>query len=272
MAEQKVWFITGVSRGFGRIWAQAALARGDRVVATARRREDLQDLAQAYGELVLTLALDVTDHEAVLATVRRGAAHFGRLDVIVSSAGYGYMGAVEELDVDQVRANFETNVLGTLAVIQAALPVLKAQGSGHIITVSSVGGVLSFPTGGAYTASKFAIEALSEALAGEVASFGIRVTILEPGSYATGFGASTRMAAQIAEYNPVRQAVRAGFRPEQVGDPHATAEVLLTLVDAEQPPLRLVLGATTIPMFEQAYQQRLALWKAWEPLAVQAQG
>ena len=272
MPSPKVWFITGASRGFGRAWAQAALERGDRVVATARNPGTLHDLADAHGDAVQVLQLDVTDRDAVFDAVARSHRHFGRLDVVLCNAGYGYMGAIEELQHEQVRANFETNVFGSLSVIQAALPILRAQGSGHVLTVSSVGGVVGFPTGGSYTASKFAIEAMSEALAGEVAAFGIKVTLLEPGHFATEFRASVQAPPAIAAYDPIRQAVRASFKPGDFGDPAATAAAIFAAVDAEEPPLRLVLGSTTIPKFRAVYASRLANWDRWEAVSNAAQG
>src|ERR1700761_6263073 len=192
MAPSKVWFVTGASRGFGRVWAEAALGRGDRVVATARDPATLNELEKTHGDAVLVLPLDVTDRDAVFEAVGRAHRHFGRLDIILANARYGYMGAIEELESEQVRANFDTNVFGTLSVMQAALPILRAQASGHILTVSSIGGVIGFPTGATYTATKFAIEAMSEALAAEVAAFGIKVTIIEPGSFSTEFRSSVQ--------------------------------------------------------------------------------
>ena len=147
---QKIWLITGASRGFGKIWATAALERGDKVAATARRLSTLDDLKQTYGDLLLPLQLDVTDREAVFATVKQAQQHFGRLDVVLSNAGFGYMAAIEEAEMADTKTMFETNVFGTLSVIQAALPILRAQGSGHILPVSSVAGQISMPTSGVY--------------------------------------------------------------------------------------------------------------------------
>lgn len=272
MSLSKIWFITGASRGFGRVWAEAALKRGDRVAAAARNPAALDDLVQAYGKAVLVLPLDVTDRAAVFEAVGRAHRHFGGLDVVLCGAGYGYMGAIEELEHEQVRANFDTNVFGTLSVVQAALPILRAQGRGHVLTISSVGGVIGFPTGGSYTASKFAVEAMSEALAGEVAAFGIRVTIVEPGQFATEFRASVQSPPTIAAYDPVRQAIRSSFKPGEVGDPAATAAAILGAVDADRPPLRLVLGSSTIPKFRAAYAARLAEWEPWQAVSDAAQG
>ena len=272
MSSSKVWFITGASRGFGRVWAEAALKRGDKVVATARHPGALHELAEAYGDAVLVLQLDVTDRDAVFEAVAQAHGHFKRLDVVLCNAGYGYMGAIEELEHEQVKANFETNVFGTLSVVQAALPILRAQGSGHVLTVSSIGGVVGFPTGGSYTASKFVIEAMSEALAGEVAPFGIKVTILEPGHFSTEFRAGVKSPPAIAAYDPVRQAVRSSFKPGDFGDPAATAAAIFEAVDAKEPPLRLVLGSTTIAKFRAVYASRLANWDKWEAVSNAAQG
>lgn len=170
----KVWFITGAGRGFGQEFAKAALGRGDRVAATARNTGALDDLVAEHGPAVLPLRLNVTDRAGVLRAVQAAVAIFGRLDVVVNNAGYGLFGAVEELDPDQLREQFETNVLGPLHVIQAALPVLREQGRGHFLQVSSTGGVGAFPTLGGYNASKWALEALSDALSQEVAGSGSR--------------------------------------------------------------------------------------------------
>src|SRR5246127_3821164 len=181
----KVWFITGTSKGFGRIWAEAALARGDRVAATARDVKTLGPLVQRYGDRVAAISLDVTEKPAVHAAVSEAHERFGRLDVVINNAGYGLFGAIEEVSEAEARAQIETNLFGALWVTQAALPVMRAQGSGHIIQVSSIGGVNAFPTIGLYHASKWGLEGFSQALAAEVAGFGIKVTIVEPGGYAT---------------------------------------------------------------------------------------
>ncbi|NIF87796.1 SDR family NAD(P)-dependent oxidoreductase [Burkholderia sp. Cy-637] len=272
MAGSKVWFITGASRGLGRVWTEAALARGDKVVATARHAPSLDELVAAHGDAVLALALDVTDRAAVFEALEQAHRHFGRLDVVLCNAGYGYMGAIEELEFEQVKANFDTNVFGALSVIQAALPILRAQGSGHVLTVSSIGGIIGFPTGGSYTPGKFALEAMSEALAGEVAALGIKVTIIEPGHFATGFRAATASAPAIAAYDSVRQAVRSSFKPEDFGDPAATAAAILAAVDAEEPPLRLAIGTKVVEKFRAVYASRLSNWDRWEAVTIAAQG
>src|SRR5208282_4450277 len=197
----KTWFITGTSRGFGREWTKAALGRGDKVAATARNTDSIRDLVNEYGDSILPLRLDVTDRDADFAAVKQAHEHFGRLDVVVNNAGYGLFGAIEEVSEVQARAQMETNLFGALWVTQAALPFMRAQGSGHIIQVSSIGGVNAFPTVGLYHASKWALEGFSQSLAAEVASFGIKVTIVEPGGYATDWGGpSAKRATQMSAY------------------------------------------------------------------------
>lgn len=199
----KVWFITGVSRGLGREWASAALERGDRVAGTARDLAALADLVTEFPETFLPLQLDVTDRPADFAAVEQAAHHFGRLDVIVNNAGHMQFGMVEELTEQQIRAELDTNLLGALWVTQAALPILRSQGAGHIIQVSSLWGIVASPNAGAYNASKWALEGLSQSLAAEVSDFGIHVTILEPASYDTGFKL-TRFATPHPAYNHLR--------------------------------------------------------------------
>jgi NAD(P)-dependent dehydrogenase (short-subunit alcohol dehydrogenase family) len=258
-------------RGFGRIWAGAALARGDRVAATARDPESLRPLADAYGDRFLPLRLDVTDRDAVFAAVRRAADAFGHLDVVVNNAGYGLFGMVEETTEPQARAQLDTNLLGPLRVTQAALPLLRERGSGHILQVSSLGGLAGFPSLGLYNASKWALEGMSEALAQEVAPFGVRVTIVEPGPYGTDWsGPSAVRTEPLPAYEPIREARRAGAAARAPQDPRATADVILELADAQDPPLRLFLGEYPYPVVEAAYRRRLETWDAWRPLAAKA--
>jgi NAD(P)-dependent dehydrogenase (short-subunit alcohol dehydrogenase family) len=267
----KTWFITGASRGFGRIWASAALSRGDRVAATARTVESLKPLVDQYGDSVLPIRLDVTDRGGVATAVQEAVAAFGRLDVVVNNAGYGLFGMVEEVSEEQARAQLEVNLLGPLWVTQAALPFLRAQGSGHILQVSSLGGLAAFPTLGLYNASKWGLEGLSEALAQEVGPLGIHVTIVEPGPYGTDWsGASADHAAPIRAYEVIREARRAGATARAPQDPEVTAAVILELVDTEEPPMRLFLGEYPYPVVEGAYRQRLETWDAWRPLAAKA--
>ncbi|MGW8375259.1 SDR family oxidoreductase [Streptomyces sp. ODS28] len=267
----KNWFITGASRGFGRIWAEAALARGDRVAATARRPEALDPLVAAYGDRVLPLGLDVIERASVTTAVQRAADAFGRLDVVVNNAGYGLFGMVEEVTEEQARAQLDTNVLGPLRVTQAALPYLRAQGSGHLLQVSSLGGLAAFPTLGLYNASKWALEGMSEALAQEVGPLGVHVTLVEPGPYGTDWSGDSAVHAEpIAAYEPVREARRAGATARAPQDPQVTADVILELADMAEPPLRLFLGAYPYPVVEAAYRRRLDTWEEWRSLATKA--
>ncbi|MGW5423865.1 SDR family NAD(P)-dependent oxidoreductase [Streptomyces sp. NPDC003943] len=268
----KVWFVTGSARGLGRAFAEAALSRGDRVAATARDAARLDDLVAAHGGAVLPLALDVTDRAAVHEAVRRAGEHFGRLDVVVNNAGYGLFGAVEELGERELRDQLETNLYGPLWVVQAALPRLRAQGGGHIVQISSVGGVVAMPLGGGYHASKWALEALSESLAQEVAPFGIRVTVVEPGSYATDAMASVVHAEADPVYEGLREQFAAFAKSVDVGDPAAAGRALLKVVDAENPPLRVFFGGQGNELLPQVYTDRLHTWAAWQDLAQEAHG
>ena len=203
---EKVWFITGTSRGFGREWAIAALERGDKVAATARDTATLDDLAEKYGDALLPIQLDVTDRDADFAAVKQAHDHFGRLDIVVNNAGYGHFGFIEELTEAEARAQIETNVFGALWVTQAALPFLRAQRSGHIIQVSSIGGITAFQNVGIYHASKWALEGFSQALAQEVAPFGIHVTLIEPGGFATDWaGSSSKRSTPLPDYKEVHE-------------------------------------------------------------------
>jgi NAD(P)-dependent dehydrogenase (short-subunit alcohol dehydrogenase family) len=270
----KTWFITGTSRGFGREWAIAALDRGDKVAATARDMSSLDDLLAKYGDAILPIQLDVTDRDAAFAAVRQAHERFGRLDIIVNNAGYGQFGMVEEISEQEIRAQLETNVLGALWVTQAALPYLREQGSGHILQVSSIGGISAFLNTGAYHASKWALEGMSQSLAQEVAGFGIKVTLIEPSGYSTDWaGSSAKRATQLPAYEPVRQqAATARARRFTPGDPEATRDAVLRLVDTENPPLRLFLGEAPLGIATADYESRLATWREWQPVAAAAQG
>jgi NAD(P)-dependent dehydrogenase (short-subunit alcohol dehydrogenase family) len=271
----KVWFITGASRGFGREWSLAALERGDSVAATARDVAALADLVAQFGDRVLPLKLDVTDRAACFAAVKAAVARFGRLDVVVNNAGYGQFGMVEELSEREAREQIDTNLLGPLWVTQAALPQLRAQGSGHLIQVSSIGGISAFAGIGIYHASKWGLEGLSQALALEVAPFGIKVTLVEPGSYSTDWGdVSSRHAEALPAYEASRAAaakVREARKASR-GDPQATRAAILAVVDAAEPPLRIFFGDGPLAVATRDYQQRLATWKAWEAVSIAAQG
>jgi NAD(P)-dependent dehydrogenase (short-subunit alcohol dehydrogenase family) len=271
----KTWFITGASRGFGREWTIAALERGDTVAATARDTTTLDDLVAKYGDAILPIQLDVNDRDAVFAAVKDAHDRFGGLDVVVNNAGYGQFGMIEEISEAEARAQFDTNVFGPLFVTQAALPYLREQGSGHILQVSSIGGISAFPNIGIYNASKWALEAFSQSLAAEVADFGIRVTIIEPGAYSTDWGgASAKQATPNPAYDEFREkaAEQRKARSGNPGDPAATREAVLQVVDAENPPLRIFFGDAPLKIATRDYESRLATWREWEPLSVAAHG
>lgn len=262
----KVWFITGTSRGFGKIWAQAALRRGDSVAATARELSSLGGLVGEFSDAVLPIQLDVTDREGVFSAVERTVARFGRIDVVVNNAGYGQLGMVEELTERELREQMEANFFGAVWVTQAVLPVLRRQGGGRLLQISSEGGVRAYPGIGAYHASKWALEGLSESLRQEVGSFGISVTCVEPGPYATDwFSRSARHSSESADYAPAH-----GNPPAfEFGDPNATCDAIFELVDTDEPPARLLLGRS-FPEIEAIYLDRLETWRSWQPVAERA--
>ena len=272
---EKVWFITGTSRGFGREWAIAALERGDKVAATARNTSTLDDLTEKFGDALLPIPLDVTDRDADFAAVKQAHDHFGRLDIVVNNAGYGHFGFIEELSEQEARDQIETNVFGALWITQAALPFLRAQRSGHILQVSSIGGVTAFQNVGIYHASKWALEGFSQALAQEVASFGIHVTLIEPGGFSTDWaGTSSRRSEPLPAYADVH-AEADRLRDQRVaksGDPRASARAVLKIVDAENPPLRVFFGELPLQLAKADYESRLRNWEEWQPVAVEAQG
>ena len=270
----KVWFITGASRGFGRVWAQAALERGDRVAATARNMDSLAGLKEKYADSVLTLELDVTRPGQAKTAVDQAHAHFGRLDIVLNNAGYSLVGTIEESSIQDVKAMYETNVFGALAVIQAALPLLRKQGGGHILGTSSNLGHVTLPVIGYYCSTKWAFEAIHESLATEVKDFGIKVTIIEPGAYATEFGSreSLKFAAGMEIYADLKTQFFERLKDMERGDPSATPQALFQVVDAENPPLRFHLGSQNLPWVRAAYEERLALWEDWDVISSSAQG
>ena len=269
---KKTWFITGASRGFGRIWAEAALMRGDQVTATARKLDDVADLTARFGDAVLPLALDVTNPEQVKQVVNQAYAHFGRLDVLLNNAGTSLFAATEEASDEEIRSLFDANYLGMVRVLRSALPLLRKQGSGHILGVSSGLGITALPLIGFYCATKWAVEALHESLAQEVKPFGIKVTLVEPGAYATDFGKSAEIADALEPYADFRKQFLTRLASVERGEPEATAEAVLKLVDTNDPPLRLGLGNSILPRAREAYRERLAEWEAWEDVSNAAMG
>lgn len=273
-AQSRVWFITGASRGLGRQWAVAALDRGDRVAATARDTAALTDLAGRYGDAFAPVTLDVTDRAACFAAVETAHDRFGHLDVVVNNAGYGQYGFVEELSEAEARAQMDTNFFGPLWVTQAALPYLRDRRGGHIIEVSSIGGVLAFPNLGIYHASKWALEGMTQALAGEVEPFGIRVTLVEPGGFDTDWITAAPHTRPLAAYESQRAQFESARRERRVdlGRPEAARTALLAIVDAADPPRRVFLGRHAFDWAATEYAGRLAEWERWQPLAVAAHG
>lgn len=269
MDTSRIWFVTGTSSGFGRLWTEAALEHGDSVVATARNPAALDGLVERFGDRVLPLRLDVTGRAAVVAAVDTAVERFGRLDVVVNNAGYGHFGMVEELTELELRRQLDTNFFGAVWVTQAVLPVLRRQGGGRLLQVTSEGGVRAFPGIGAYHASKWAREGISESLRQEVAAFGVYVTCVEPGPYATDWLArGSRRSAELTDYAGVRDATAPTF---EIGDPEATKAAALELVAAPRPPVRLVLGRV-VPEVVADLEQRIATWRAWEPVSERAFG
>ncbi|WP_026931344.1 oxidoreductase [Glycomyces tenuis] len=267
----RVWLITGTSSGFGRAIAEAALAAGDTVVATARDTKSLDDLVAAHPDRAVPVRLDVTDPERIAAVVAEVALWYGRIDVLVNNAGRGHVGAVEESLDGELRALMELHFFGPAALTRAVLPHMRAQGSGAIVQVSSMGGRLSFPGVGAYSASKHALEGLSTALAAEVAPHGIRTLIVEPGAFRTGLAsASQSQSAPIAGYEETVGPFRTAFPDSdgsQPGDPAKAAAAILAALEADEPPLRLVLGADAADAIGDALETQSAELKAWEPVS-----
>ena len=270
---RKAWFITGASKGFGYVWTEAALARGDSVAAAARNIGSLDKLKVKYGDRLLPLTLDVGDKGAVDASVKQAHQRFGRIDVAINNAGYGLFGAIEEVSEQEARAQIETNLFGALWVTQAVLPIMRAQHSGHIIQISSVGGIFAVPTVGLYHASKWGLEGFSQALAAEVKDLGIKVTIVEPGGFATEWGtASAHRARQLPAYDAARAALGKIRTASVPGDPKATASALFRIVDAAEPPLRVFFGDAGLPMVKSEYAERIATWEKWNDVSLEAQG
>ncbi|MEU4704575.1 SDR family oxidoreductase [Nonomuraea dietziae] len=263
----RTWFITGASRGLGRAFALAALERGDQVAAAARTitRQDFDD---RYGDRLLVLPLDVTDRDAVFTAVNSAVEHFGRLDIVVNNAGTMSSGMVEEFTEAEARAQLEVNLFGAMWVCQAALPHLRGQGSGHIVQVSSIAALGGFPSTGMYSASKFALEGMSEALAMEAAAFGVKVSIVQPGGYWTDLYTSMTTASPLEAYGPLRVELEKQWAEGSIdSEPRLAAEALLKLVDSEEPPLRLLLGSMVYDLAFDISRRRMETWAAWEQVS-----
>jgi NAD(P)-dependent dehydrogenase (short-subunit alcohol dehydrogenase family) len=272
LTESPVWFTTGCSTGLGRALATHVLERGWRAAVTARDPETVAGLVARHGDRAIAVALDVTDPGQVAAAVDRTEETFGRIDVLVNNAGYGYLAAVEEGDDAEVRALFDTNVFGLAAVTRAVLPGMRARRSGHVVNVSSLGGLAGFGATGYYHATKFAVEGLSESLAAEVAPLGIGVTIVEPGAFRTNWsGPSMKQSAtRIDDYTETagkRRAATLATHGSQPGDPARAAEAVVTALEADEPPLRLLLGTAALDVARGKIATLQRDFARWEDLS-----
>jgi NAD(P)-dependent dehydrogenase (short-subunit alcohol dehydrogenase family) len=267
----KVFLVTGSSRGLGRSVAEAVLAAGHQLVATARNPQHLDDLVGQYGDQVRAVGLDVADAGAAQAAVQTAVDAFGRLDVVVNNAGYADLASVEDITLDAFRAQIDTNLFGVVHVAKAALPIMREQGSGHIIQVSSVGGRMASPGLSAYQAAKWAVGGFSEALAAETAPLGIRVTVLEPGGMRTDWAGSSMTIPPISE--PYEQTVGAEVRRMEflaeasASDPEKVAQVVLAVADLDEPPVRLLIGSDAYNYGRAAWQARVDEDAKWERLS-----
>ena len=274
-SQSKVWFITGASTGFGRLLAEEVLRRGGRVIATARSLDKVADLEETYPEKAKVYALDVTDPAQVSSIAAQATACFAPVDVLVNNAGYGILGAVEEVTEDEFLPMLETNVLGLIRVTKAFLPKMRERGSGHIVNLSSIGGLIAMPGWGYYNATKFAVEGFSEALAAEMAPLGISVTVVEPGSFRTDFlGRSGKEAeATIDAYDATAGKAREYLRTQagkQKGDPQRAVEAIIAAVEAPEPPKHLLLGKVALTRFRKRLEDWTTELDAWESTTVGA--
>ncbi len=269
--KNRVWFITGSSTGFGRELAEQVLARGEEVVATARNTKDVEDLVEKYPDTARAVKLDVTKAEDVKKSVATAITEFGKIDVLVNNAGYGLGGGIEEPSEEQIRKQFETNVFGVISVMREVLPTMREQKSGHILNLSSIGGFRSGPSVGYYTATKFALEALSEALSKEVEHLGINVTLIEPGGFRTDFAGRSfeQPKNRIADYKTSERIDNIGdYHGKQDGDPVKAVTAMIKVVDAENPPLRLPLGADAVKGMEEKMAEVKQNIDEWREVAV----
>ncbi|MFD3524213.1 SDR family NAD(P)-dependent oxidoreductase [Streptomyces sp. NPDC058653] len=270
----RTWFLTGASRGLGAHWAEAILACGDRLAAAARDTTALAPLSERYGDRFLPLRLDVRDATGVREAVRNAEATLGGIDVLVNNAGHMLVGAVEEADEEQARAQMDVNYFGALWATRAVLPGMRERRAGRILQVSSYGGLVAMPALGIYQASKWALEAMSESLAAEVAAYGIHVTLIEPLMFSTGLATESPQVKQDPAYDHARGALyagaeAAGFTP---GDTAATSDALLALVDTPEPPMRVLFGTGGLEPLRTEYAARLAGLEQWDHISRLAQG
>lgn len=271
---KKVWFITGCTSGFGNILCKQLLARGETVVATARKPElleDLKKLAKTANQL-LTLRLDVTKNEDIRQAVSHTVEQFGRIDVLINNAGFGHVGALEEISENEIRSSFDTNVFGLIEMTRAVLPTMRNQKSGFILNLSSVAGIAAIPGAGIYAATKFAVEGLSEALASEIAPFNIKLTLIEPGSFRTEFASgSLKTAPEMTEYNEALANTRSFYKSiggNQPGDPEKAAKIIIDLANHPSPPLRLVLGGIALKRARDKLEKFSKEMADWEKISI----
>jgi NAD(P)-dependent dehydrogenase (short-subunit alcohol dehydrogenase family) len=272
-SDSKVWLITGCSTGFGRSLAEAVLQGGDRVIATARNTDKLQDLIYRYPQQVCTLSLDVTNKENIRSAISQAKDVYGRIDVLVNNAGYGSMGAIEEQSDEAIKRQFDTNLFGAIDMIREVLPIMRSQRRGHILNISSVGGVVSMAGAGIYCSTKFALEAVSEALAQEVAPLGIKVTIVEPGAFRTDFsGRSLSTPEQTmpdyAETSGKMMEWVKDIDGKQPGDPAKAAQAMIKVVASDNPPLRLALGEDAVNGINQKLESMKAELDTWKDVSM----
>ncbi|MHB9848846.1 oxidoreductase [Streptomyces krungchingensis] len=272
--QMKAWFITGASRGLGLEVARAALESGDRVVAAARKPEQASAALSGFGDRLLTLKLDVTDHAAVQAGVDQAVERFGRIDILVNNAGYGQLGAFEEISATAMERQFATNVFGTMAVTRAVLPVMREQRSGHVFTVSSIAGLMGFEGASAYTATKFALEGWAETLGLEVAQFGIKVTLVEPGFFRTDFldpSSASYGDVEVSDYADYSAAQKAGYdaaNHNQTGDPVKFGKAVVALAVADEPPVRFAAGPDAYEIVTNRAETLRVNAEKWRDLSV----
>ncbi|MFZ4928658.1 oxidoreductase [Chryseobacterium sp. Mn2064] len=274
-SEKPVWLVTGCSTGFGRELVKQLLAKGYNVVITARNTDKIQDLAKGYQDNSLILALDVTNKEQVQAAVSKTEEVFGRIDVLVNNAGFGYFSSFEEGEEDKIRAQFETNIFGLIQITQAVLPGMRSRKSGHIVNFSSIGGLRSFPALAFYHATKYAVEGMSEGLSLETAPLGIKVTLVEPGPFRTDWAgrSSLQTPLQIADYESTvgeRMKATAGYNGKQKGDPVRGALAIIKAVESENPPLRLLLGKAAYDLAKGKIDLLTADFEAWKKVTLGA--
>ncbi len=265
---RRVWFITGASKGLGYAFTCAALKAGDKVVAVSRTIDKLEQLKEMYHETLLPLSLDVTERAAVFSAVETAIEHFGRLDIVVNNAGMMTLGMIEELSELEARKLMDTNFFGALWVCQAVMPYLRSQRSGHIIQITSIGAIISGPMSGLYSASKFALEGMSEALAKEAEHFGVKLTMVEPGGYWTDLYISMSYSNSLDSYDTLREELAKQYSEGSVdSDPSLAAEALMRLVTSNNPPLRLILGSKVYDLAMEALRARMVTWEEWEEVS-----